>query len=160
MNESDRGCVIVGAVILETRLVDDLTSLFMRNSLSKRYIANMFDGNGALGNFSSKVLLARGIGLITDEVFHDLMVIRKMRNEFAHTLNNISFSDPVVKARIDSMFFARRAKESMKENPAFNLSEKRDGDPIFSYKSIFCIAVKDMEVYLLETRALRAGWKI
>lgn len=58
------------------------------------------------------------------------------------------------------MFFARRAKEKMKEIPAFNLSERGDGDVVFNYKSIFCIAVKDMEVYLLETRAIKAGCEV
>lgn len=160
MNESDRGCVIVAAVILEKRLVDDLTSIFKLNELSNRYITHMFDGNGALGNFSSKVLLARGIGLISEDVFHDLMVVRKMRNEFAHSLNDISFLDPAVKGRIDSMFFARQAKEIMRGIPAFNLSDNMEGEAVFSYKSIFCVAVKNMEVYLLESRALRAGLKI
>ncbi|CAN7407176.1 hypothetical protein HCG53_13695 [Pseudomonas brassicacearum] len=160
INESDRGCVIIAAVILEKRLVDDISAIFAKNELSNRYMSHIFDGNGALGNFSSKILVAKGMGLISGEVMHDLMVIRKMRNEFAHSLTDVSFSDPKVKSRIDSMFFARRAKESMKDNPAFNLSDDPNGPPVYSYKSIFCIAVKDLDIYLLEARVLRSGLKI
>src|SRR5262245_64431751 len=50
--------------------------------------------NGPLSRFAAKIAVAYGFGLIDDGLYDDLMVIREIRNKFAHTLNKITFSSP------------------------------------------------------------------
>lgn len=173
IEESDRGCVIVGASILEGYLAEDIERAFLINGLSKRYIKTSFDGNGAVGTFSSKVLIARGFGLIDDDIFHDLMVIRKLRNEFAHSPLSASFDDISVKAKIDSLRFSVLAKESMADFKRFDVAPdaNKEGRPLKEwdinaagyvkyYKSLFCIIVSRIEIQLLEVRYARLSRQI
>jgi mannitol operon repressor len=173
IEESDRGCVIVGAAILEGYLAEDIEQAFLLNGLSNRYIKSSFDGNGAVGTFSSKVLIARGFGLIDDDVFHDLMVIRKLRNEFAHSPLSASFNDLSVKAKIDSLRFSVLAKESMAGFKRFSVTPDavKEGRPLKEwdvnaagyvkyYKSLFCIIVSRIEIRLLQIRCARLGVQI
>ena len=52
--------------------------------------------NGPLSALRCKIAVAYGFGLIDDGLYDDLMVIREIRNKFAHTLNKITFSSPDV----------------------------------------------------------------
>lgn len=168
IEESDRGCVIVGAAILEGYLAEDIEQAFLRNGLSNRYIKSSFDGNGPVGTFSSKVLIARGFGLIDDDIFHDLMVIRKLRNEFAHSPLSTSFNDLSVKAKIDSLRFCVSAKESMTGIKRFSIKPEatKEGRPLKEwdlnaagyvkyYKSLFCLIVSSIEIRFLELQNAR-----
>jgi mannitol operon repressor len=173
IEESDRGCVIVGAAILEGYLAEDIEQAFLLNGLSNRYIKSSFDGNGAVGAFSSKVIIARGFGLIDDDVFHDLMVIRKLRNEFAHSPVSASFNDVSVKAKIDSLRFSVSAKESMAGFKRYSVATEtvKEGRPLKEwdvnaagyvkyYKSLFCIIVSRIEIRFLELRYARLSRRI
>jgi len=58
----------------------------------------MFSGYGPLASFSSKIDMAYSFGLITKSEAEDLHIIRKIRNECAHSIDTvIDFSkSPVV----------------------------------------------------------------
>ena len=85
--ETDRGCALVGAALLDNQLENTLRSFFKKNKESEELLS----ANGPLGTFSSRIKLAFCIGAIIDMEYHELEIIRVIRNEFAHGLHGISF---------------------------------------------------------------------
>lgn len=84
--ESDRACAVLGGTILDCKLED----LYRRRIIVNK---NIFEFNGPLGTFSSRILLAHSLAWI-DDVRNDLNCIRKIRNEFAHNIDHeYSFSE-------------------------------------------------------------------
>lgn len=82
-------------VLLATSLVDDflklsLVAIFRKSAVSKRRIDDVFGSNGALGTFSAKISLTLLIGLTDADTAHDLAILRKIRNEFAHSFRRLS----------------------------------------------------------------------
>ena len=56
----------------------------------------LFAALGPLATFSAKVRIAFSFGLISEWIYHDLEVLRKLRNQFAHTLESLKFNSPNV----------------------------------------------------------------
>lgn len=77
-------------VLLATSLIDEflkfvLISGFQASAVSKRLIETVFEGTGPLATFSAKISLCSALGLVGgDDLRHDLTILRKIRNEFAH----------------------------------------------------------------------------
>jgi DNA-binding MltR family transcriptional regulator len=93
--ESDRGCALFGACILDDELELLLRSLFRSEYIAlKDHIDPLFKGDAVLATFSSRIKLAFALGLITHKVFKTLNLIRKIRNDFAHTTGLLDFDDP------------------------------------------------------------------
>jgi len=152
--ESDRGSVIVGVAILDSSITEYLRAVIKKNGLSNRYVAKIFDGNGALGTFSSKVQISRGFSLIDENVFHDLMVLRKMRNEFAHVEHSCSFTDKKVISQIDSLKTFQRLKKYFQQDDdgAQILKLLEDGNEK-AYKYFFCLVICDIKAVIAMSRA-------
>ena len=151
--ESDRGCVIVGVATLDSILTDYLRAVMKGNGLSNRYAVKIFDGNGGLGTFSSKAQVARGFALISEDIFHDLMVLRKLRNEFAHAERPCTFSDQKVISQIDSMRFVQGQKKTWsREFAETGVMDRLKERNVLAYKFLFCAAVRDIHIAMLESR--------
>ena len=82
IQESDRGCALMAADFIEDKLEKLLESYFIEN---EKVCKQLLKANGALATFSSKIDLTFLLGLIPKNVFNDLHILRKIRNEFAHT---------------------------------------------------------------------------
>jgi len=81
-SESDRGCVLVGAAILDETLRAVLEAYL---SPDKDLVCSMLEGGSSpLSSFSARIKLCRLLGAISTDLYRDLDVIRKMRNEAAH----------------------------------------------------------------------------
>jgi len=61
--------------------------------------------NAPIGKFSTRILLAFGLGLISEREYRELEVIRKIRNEFAHSID-ITFNHPSVSSRCKLLSWA------------------------------------------------------
>lgn len=91
--ETDRGAALVGAAMIESRL-ERILSLTLKDNSSKK---DIFDGpNSLLGTFSSKIRLCHLLGFITEKEFTEINIIRKIRNEFAHKLDDMTFGNSPV----------------------------------------------------------------
>ena len=103
--ESERGQVLISTGFLEQQLTDILKSFMIENSGSD----TLFEGaNAPLGTFSSRISACFALGLITDGEHHDLSLIRKIRNDFAHDIHT-SFTTPSVASRCSQLL--SRAKD-------------------------------------------------
>jgi hypothetical protein len=85
--------VLLNTAVLEKHLLSLL--LASMRPLSNEKEDRIFT-KGPLSRFAAKIAVAYGFGLIDDDLYNDLVVIRKIRNKFAHTLNKITFSSPDV----------------------------------------------------------------
>lgn len=92
--ESDRGAVLSAAAVLDDWLGNILREFFADNKSGKDLISGF---NAPLGTFSAKVTAAHALGLIQDNEFREITIIRKIRNEFGHSWRGVSFEcDKVV----------------------------------------------------------------
>ncbi len=101
-DESDRGSVIISAVILED-ILQKMLKIRLISSVNKD--DELFDSTYApINNFSAKIDLAYRVGLIRPHIRSSLHLIRKTRNEFAHSLLSSGFEENSVKSRISELF--------------------------------------------------------
>lgn len=107
-DESDRACVIVVASWADHFLQTKLAHEFDKGNADAR--SSLFSSNGPFSTFSAKLNAAFCAGWIDRDVYADLRVIRKMRNKFAHsiddhTLNDEPFPTMVAKLRVPKRQF-------------------------------------------------------
>jgi hypothetical protein len=90
--ESDRGRVLISTGYMEEQLKDILLAFMMDTPQAKELVTS---GNAPLGTFSSRIAACYTLGLISEREHHDLTLLRKIRNEFAHDMH-VSFATPSV----------------------------------------------------------------
>jgi DNA-binding MltR family transcriptional regulator len=102
-NESDRGCVLAGAAMLEESIEARFRSIFDTRHIPKHLQDSLFNSNGPLATFSGKIKLGYALGLFSRETFSDLEVIRKLRNEAAHVWKEFDFTNKAIGLKIESL---------------------------------------------------------
>src|SRR6266849_340538 len=83
--------------LLENRLTAYLKTVMLSDA---KTVNELFQPSGALGNFGTKIRIAYLFGLISNFVFRDLLIINKIRNEFAHKPEVKKFDSPPINAWI------------------------------------------------------------
>ncbi len=86
--ESDRGAVLIAAAVLDDKL-GEILGAFFANVPENEELLNGF--NAPLGTFSAKISAAYCMGLIQENEFHEINIIRRIRNEFGHSWKNVDF---------------------------------------------------------------------
>ncbi len=100
--ESDRGAIILAATLVDDALQEALKRhLTGLNSDEKTRI---FDYNGPLGSFSSRIIMAQGLGFFTRTTRKQIDIIREMRNVAAHAHLLVNFDAPIIKEAFASIF--------------------------------------------------------
>jgi hypothetical protein len=100
-DESDRARVIVVACWIEEFLKVKLMNEFSKGNAGAR--KTLFSNNGPFATFSAKINAAFCAGWIDSDVYHDIQVIRKLRNTFAHSYNPVSFDEGETRNLIQSL---------------------------------------------------------
>jgi DNA-binding MltR family transcriptional regulator len=98
--ESDRGSVLMAAAFIEDKITILLETYMVQNSRIQKKI---FEGNGALATFSSKIDISFLLGLIPKNIYNDLGILRKLRNDFAHNAKAITFETDYIKDRCNAL---------------------------------------------------------
>jgi hypothetical protein len=86
--ESDRGLALVGAALIDDRLRATLTSFFAETPATDKLLEQP---NAPLGTFAARTDVCLALGLIDSFEYSELVLIRKVRNEFAHKLHGTTF---------------------------------------------------------------------
>jgi DNA-binding MltR family transcriptional regulator len=88
--ENDRGAALVAAAFIDQRLLEILNAFCADISEAKR----LLEGNNApLSTFANRTLAAYCLGLIQENEFKEINIIRKIRNEFGHHWNRLDFQN-------------------------------------------------------------------
>lgn len=91
--ESDRGMALVGVAWIDDKLAQTLLAFFSEGKASHSLVQG---GDSPLGTFSSRIKCCRALCLIDDDEYHEIDLLRKIRNEFAHAKQGLSFrSQPI-----------------------------------------------------------------
>ncbi|QEH78074.1 transcriptional regulator [Sphingomonas sp. C8-2] len=94
-SETDRGAALVGASLIDQKLGDTLRAFFVTGKAA----GELLDGGTApLGTFSARIKAAYALGLIDTFELNECNLIRKIRNEFAHSVHGLAFEGPKVAA--------------------------------------------------------------
>ncbi len=88
-SETDRGAALVGAAMIDSKLERILDICLLDNKAKKDLLCG---SNAPIGTFSAKINLCFALGFITPKEYEEINLIRKIRNEFAHKLEELSFS--------------------------------------------------------------------
>jgi mannitol operon repressor len=86
--ESDRGSALVAAAMLDERLKEILTAFLVESKTSTELVSGF---NAPLGTFSARANAAFALGLIQENEFKEINLIRSIRNKFGHDWQPKSF---------------------------------------------------------------------
>ncbi len=92
--ESDDIALVIGATSLLDRYLGLAMVIRFPTVMNRRAWERVFEGDGPLSAFSAKISMAGVLGLLVGDMPHDLTVLRKIRNDFAHVMKPQSLSDP------------------------------------------------------------------
>lgn len=125
--DDERGLVLSIAAFAEECL-GRLLLAYLRAGKSATDLVEGF--NAPLGSLSARIKACHAFGLLTDEQYRDLELMRKVRNEFAHNWEGCSFEQAKIAAWVASMQDSRIApqlqvspKEKFKRDVAHILVE-------------------------------------
>lgn len=106
-NETDRGAALYAAAHL-----DGLLEMCLRGFLvdDPQVADSTFNGTAALASFSARIDMAYLTGLVSATVRRELHIIRKIRNDFAHSSRALHFADEPIASRCRELTRATLAK--------------------------------------------------
>lgn len=127
--ETDRGLPLVGTALIDEKLRDTLESFF----ISKKSAHKLLDDfNSPLGTLSSRLEACFALGLIDDHEYSEINLLRKVRNEFAHSKHGLSFKNEKI------VGYCSTLKSSLPEGENFPITEPR-----FRYmNAIVCMVLR------------------
>jgi len=98
--ESDRGAALIAASFVDERLREILhafsTEVPQREEL-------LVGPNAPLGTFSARATAAYALGLIEENEFREITIIRKIRNEFGHQWRGMTFESGKIASLADQL---------------------------------------------------------
>lgn len=101
-NLDERALVLSLAAFAEEALRDLIKAYLMPGDAADK----MLEGFSApLGTFSGRIRMAQALGLLTPHQANDLDRLRKIRNDFAHNWEPMSFTDQRIAAHIRALNF-------------------------------------------------------
>lgn len=80
-------------------------------SLTSRDMDDLFGLDKPLGAASARLRTAHAFGLISSRARDQALLLNKVRNEFAHSIEELDFDSPVISKLVDQMSFT--LKEAM-----------------------------------------------
>lgn len=97
--ESDRGAVLVAIAILDSVFASRLEQLFSHGNSDarSRLLTRSFN------SFASKVDLAYCVGMIPKQLYQDIRLLNKMRNQCAHEWGDFRITQQIVDTYIEPM---------------------------------------------------------
>lgn len=98
--KDNHSMVLSLATFIEDTLGRLLISYF-RNCKATKDLVNGF--NAPLGTFGARIKAVYAFGLVTEEQFRDMEILRKVRNRFAHDWEGVSLESEDIKALVGQL---------------------------------------------------------
>ena len=106
-NQTDRASAIVSCSLLD-ELLERTIRGHLLDSDSVRH--HLFSGPAPLSTMSAKTNMAYHLGLISKAIFEDLIIIRRVRNEFAHSFEPVNFESECIQHRCKLLQYLQNTK--------------------------------------------------
>ena len=114
-HESDRGCVIFGAALVDESLEDLLRAHFRQAPDDAKLINSLFQRYAPLATFSGKLQIAYAFGIVPRRLRDMIELVRRLRNDFAHESGPLGFSDSRCRDRLELLFKLSLEEPSLKK---------------------------------------------
>lgn len=98
--QEDQAMVLSLATFLEDTLGRLLIAYFRTCKATKDLVEGF---NAPLGTFGSRIKAVYAFGLVTDEQFKDMEVLRKIRNQFAHNWEGVTLEQNDIQSLIGQL---------------------------------------------------------
>lgn len=98
----ERGLVLALAAFAEEALGDLIAAFLIEGAPASTLLEGF---NAPLGTLSARIKMAYSLGLVTKPQYDDLERLRRIRNEFAHSWEPVSFSDQKIAGHISALHF-------------------------------------------------------
>lgn len=98
--QDDQAMVLSLATFLEDTLGRLLLAYFRSCKATKELIEGF---NAPLGTFGSRIKAVYAFGLVTDDQYKDMEILRKIRNHFAHNWEGVSFERNDIQALVGQL---------------------------------------------------------
>lgn len=98
--QDDRAMVLALATFIEDTLGRLLIAYFRDCKATKDLVEGF---SAPLGTFGSRTKAAYSFGLVTEDQYKDMEILRKVRNRFAHNWEGVSLSDNDIQALIGAL---------------------------------------------------------
>lgn len=109
-SETDRA-----AAVLAAAFVDEFLLRYLKTRLQVPDFDSLYGSNGAVGSFSRRIAIAQALGWLHEDTAHDLNVLRKIRNKFAHEFDHtLSFATQSIRAQTGNLRVLAAMKAELK----------------------------------------------
>ena len=115
--QTHAGVALSGAALVDQAL--EVTLVGRMPQLNRAMHDKLFQGYGPLSSFSAKIDVAFALALLDKRTHAKLSIVRKIRNEFAHSSEPLSFESPVIMSLLS---LARNPGEDSSDGRTFYLS--------------------------------------
>jgi len=105
-SESDRAKIILSISWADYFLNVKLSNEFSKGNKDAR--KNLFSVNGPFATFSTKLNFAFCAGWIDADVYHDLQIVRKLRNDFAHSIDIVTLDEDKIRKELEKLKVPKR----------------------------------------------------
>lgn len=101
---SVRGFFITTVEVLAKAIDTLMQRIFRKDNFAVQSVVGpLLDDTGPLGNLSVRLKLLYGLGVIADDVYHDIETIIKLRNQLNSDGTEYVFTDPKIIAAIEML---------------------------------------------------------
>lgn len=111
--QTDRAAAIIACAILDDVLTRALQKRLILAGNVKDYLFS-HDKNGPVSTLANKINIGFAVGIINKDVHTDLHNVRRIRNHFAHKLEQHRFKDPEVAQWCTSLHAPSQIKDPRK----------------------------------------------
>lgn len=151
-HESDLACVLIAHSYLDYALASLLKHYFVESAVVKK----LLDSPGALAAFAARCDLAYCLGLIPKDFYQNLVIVGRIRNEFAHSYLplELDLSENIAKL-VDSLVhptFAQALSTFGDEDHHPGLRSLSLGSPRARFNTTVAVMVNRLLLKGLETK--------
>lgn len=140
-NESDRASAIIGAAKLDYLLYQCLSKFLLPNPSNND---PLFDGEGPLSSFSSKINIAYRLGLISPQASKSLHLVRRIRNTFAHEAIGCNFDSGAHRDRVIELVASFRKDYSYEQTKGLFVGKSGASVEFLSALAIMVMELQDL----------------
>jgi len=118
---------------------------------------NLFDPDRPLGTFSAKISLAFRLGLLDKKVESSLQLVRKIRNDFAHSVGPASLSDSSHSNRLRELTERCRENNSYYEKAFEGLVKYAAAEKLRLFCTALILLISVLELAVLHAKPFAAS---
>lgn len=145
--ESDRGCALILSANLDNRLSELLRNLCVKEPPKSQQ--DLFSKLSFPSTFSSRIDMCYALGQIGEEEYRDMNLIRKIRNQFAHHEDGVSFETAEIRQRCFAFGMLKEMEDDY-PSPEYQTPEPRSRFQLLV--ASLCILIDERSKIALQNR--------